>query len=114
VTKHRHRFFVAKLDEQSYRPLLDAEYEVQIIGDDGQTQQCAYIGASSNDVIALVDVHNGRLPVVNHGIPTAVIEAARRRVSGSGEYVDEHGEVVEPSFFRGFGNSRGMSNLREC
>jgi hypothetical protein len=94
------RFFVGQLDEKSYRPSAQAEFEVQILGPEGTAERCAYIGRDSNQVIALVDFTTGPklLSVEGHGIPAAVIEAARQRRGGHGEYVNELGEVVQPSF----------------
>lgn len=102
-------YFIGRLDEHSYRPMPEATFEVQILGSDGQTQRCAYIGRDSNDVIALIDVLDGRLPVVGHGIPAAVIEAARSCARGSGEYVDESGTIIQPSFLAGISKRAGTA-----
>ena len=95
------RYFVGPLDEHSYRPSSEAAYEVQILNEDGQADKCAYIGRDSSTVIALIDfTPEGpkALAVEGHGVPLPVIEAARRQ-EGFGEYVDERGEIMRPSFF---------------
>lgn len=95
------RYFVGQLDENSYRPTPEAEFEIQIHGDEGGAEQCAYIGRDSNAVIAFIEFTSQgpkSLPADEHQIPLAVIEAARQRRVGLGEYVNEKGERVRPSF----------------
>ena|SRR6266566_3215771 len=92
------RYFVARLDDRSFRPLPEAEFLVQVLNEDGEGEIIAYIARDSNSVVAVVHATKGRLPTEGHGIPDAVIEAARRRQVGSGEDVNEKGEIVQPSF----------------
>ena len=97
----RFRYFVRELDDQSYRPIPEAAFEVQIPGNDGPADRCAYMGRESDAAIALVEFtpEGPRLvPLENHGIPVPVIKAARKRREGFGEYVNEKGEVIRPSF----------------
>jgi hypothetical protein len=93
------RYLIARLDEYDFRPLPDAEFEVQILNADGQGEIVAYLAQNSNKVIALVHALRGNLPVESHGIPEAVIEAAQRKTEGFGDYVNEKGEIIQPSFY---------------
>src|SRR5215510_10272740 len=97
-TESAQRYFVRRLDPRSFRPSPDAEFEVQVLSQEGPAESCAYVARDSNSVIALIHAIKGPLPVEEHQIPEAVIEAARQRQGGSGEYVDECGSVVRPSF----------------
>jgi hypothetical protein len=94
----RERYFVACLGEDSYRPSPDADFEVQILNDDNEGEISAYFARDSNVPIALIHATQGRLPIETHHIPDVVIDAARKRRVGFGEYVDEKGNVVPPSF----------------
>jgi hypothetical protein len=101
TSARRERYFVRRLDDASYRPTPDAEFEIVVEDDAEDRDICAYVGRDSNKVIALIHATTKgpvSLPVEGHGIPEAVIEAARQRRVGYGEYVDENGEIVNPSF----------------
>ena len=95
----RERYFIRRLDDDSYRPVPEAEFE--IVFEDDDLDICAYVDGGSRAIIALIHfTPNGpaSLPIQGHGIPDAVIEAARQRRAGPGEYVNERGEIVRPSF----------------
>jgi hypothetical protein len=94
---HQQRYFVRQLDSQARRLSPNASYEVQILNDESQGERCAQID-ENGDVVAIIHATKGALPVAGHGIPTLVIEAARQRRGPYGEYVNEKGEVVRPSF----------------
>jgi len=71
---------------------------VEIFNEHGPAEVVAYISRDSNEVIALVHATKGGLPTNDHGIPDSVIQAARQRRVGFGEYVNEGGEIVRASF----------------
>lgn len=103
TSQKKHRYFVRQLDEHSYRPTREVEFEIQIQGDESAAEKCAYVGRDSNVVVAFVEfTAQGpkSLPLDEHGIPLPVIEAARQRRQGFGEYVNEEGEIVRPSFLK--------------
>ena len=101
TSARRERYFVRRLDDASYRPTPDAEFEIVVEDDPQDRDICAYVGRDSNQVVALILATTTgpvSLPIETHGIPEAVIRAARERRIGFGEYVDENGEIVNPSF----------------
>ena len=93
-------YFVRQLDAQSYKPLPEAVYEIQILNADGQAERCAYLGAESADILCAVSLVTPpsptRIDTRSVFIPTPVIEAARRREVGFGERVNERGEILPP------------------
>jgi hypothetical protein len=92
------RYFVGKIDSLDYRPSPDAEFEIQILNGNGEGEISAYVGRDSNEIIALIHASKGPLPPYAHSIPLPVIEAARQRRAGFGEYVNAKGEIIRPSF----------------
>lgn len=97
-TPNEQRYFVRQLDGRSYRPSPDSEYEVQILNADGEGEICAYVSGKSNEVLYLVHASKGRLSVKDHGIPLPVIEAAKQRRAGDGQYINGDGQIVVPTF----------------
>jgi hypothetical protein len=97
---HRQRYFVSQLDQEDYRPVPEAVYEIQILNADGQAERCAYLGERSDEILCAVDFvtppEPKRLDPSEVPIPRAVIEAARQRKIGFGERVNERGEILPP------------------
>jgi hypothetical protein len=60
-------------------------YEIQILDRRGRAE-----------TIVHVDEREGEVERDGYRIPQAVIEAARRQLPGSGDYVNRNGETVQP------------------
>jgi hypothetical protein len=94
----RERYFVRLLNDADFRPSPEAAYVIEFLRKGGPSMLFAYIGRESNTIVAMIHATKGRLPVQGHDIPDAVFEAARRLRGPGGEYVNEKGEAVQPSF----------------
>jgi len=80
----REWYFVRRLDQDEQR-LRAHEFEIQVLDNDGRASALGYLSASTSG-----------LTVGDREIPTAVIEAAKRRFPGGGEYVGPDGQSVPP------------------
>ena len=93
-------YFIRQLDAQSYKPLSEAVYEIQILNEDGQAERCAYLGGESAEILCVVSLVTPpgptRIDKSSVSIPMPVIEAARQRKVGFGERVNEKGEILPP------------------
>lgn len=93
-------YFVFQVGPDDYRPVPEATYGIQILNEYNEGERCAYLGERSADVLCVVDFVTPpgpkRLEPSAVCIPKAVIEAARQRKVGSGERVNERGEILPP------------------
>ena len=103
MTKRHQEYFVRPLDEHSYKPVPNAVYEIQILNDGGPAEQCAYLEGDSTEILCAISLTAaGPTPIdpKQLHIPKAVIEAARQQKVRFGEYVNEKGEILRPSFLK--------------
>lgn len=93
-------YFVCQLGPDNYRPVPEAQYEIQILNEHNEGERSAYLGRHSTDILCVVDFVTPPGPKLLDpsmvSIPTPVIEAARRRTIGFGERVNEKGEILPP------------------
>jgi hypothetical protein len=91
-------YFVRQLGPESYRPVPEAVYEIQILNEDYQGEQSAYLADESPEILCVVNFATPpgpkRLDPSTVSIPKAVIDAARQRKVGFGERVNEKGEIL--------------------
>ncbi len=80
----REWYFVCRL-RTADRPRADAEFEVQVLDDDGLAVAWGCLAATSET-----------LTVGGRPVPAAVISAAKQRAIGQGEYVGPDGKPVRP------------------
>lgn len=83
------RYFVIHLTERDLidRGQLssDKPFEIQVLDTEGRAVVSGYVGREET-----------RFEVAGRPIPKAVIESARNQPLGQGDYVDEHGNSVQP------------------
>ncbi len=84
VSMSREWYFVRRIRPQE-RPGSSERLEIQILDDEGRAVSVGYVGTGTS-----------QLTVDGHVIPAAVIEAARRREEGQGEYVGPNGQSLPP------------------
>jgi hypothetical protein len=86
------------LTADSYRPVPNAEFEIQVLNDDGQGELVAFFEYASNRTVALVHAIRGALPVREDPIPRPIVDLCRDRMNWPSYYMDEEGQVTLPSF----------------
>ena len=100
MSNKRQDYFVRRMDADSYRPLPEAMFEIQILDADGCGAQCAYLDGDSDKILCAVNFVTPPSPTIidpaTQYIPKPVIEAARKRIVGFGERVNERGEILPP------------------
>ncbi|GEM_PF-1578836 len=77
-------YFVRKLNSHE-QPFSAARFEVQILDDDGRAIAIGYLMADTTEL--LID---------DRSVPQPVLEAAKQRTVGQGEYVGSDGQVLPP------------------
>lgn len=80
----REWYFVRRIREHE-RPDSPERFEIQVLGDDGRALAAGYIHSAKEE-----------LTIEGRGIPRAVIEAAKRRREGEGDYVGPDGKSMPP------------------
>ena len=80
----REWYFVRKLRPHE-RLDLSEQFEIQVLDDVGRAAAVGYIGEESTELV-----------ISGKSIPRAVLEAAKRRQEGSGEYVGPDGNCLPP------------------
>jgi hypothetical protein len=80
----REWYFVRRIRERE-RPHSGERFEIQILGDDGRAIGVGYVDAAAIELV-----------VDGHRVPLAVIEAAKQRREGDGEYLGPDGCSIPP------------------
>ena len=80
----REWYFVRRVRPHE-RPGSSDRFEIQILDDEGRAVSVGYVGSGST-----------QLTVDGRAIPAAVIEAAKRREEGQGDYVGPDGRSLPP------------------
>jgi len=80
----REWYFVRRVRPHE-RPGSPDRFEIQILDDEGRAVSVGYVGSGST-----------QLTVDGRAIPAAVIEAAKRREEGQGDYVGPDGRSLPP------------------
>ena len=80
----REWYFVRKLRPHE-RPHSLERFEVQVLDNDGRAIAIGHLAVDARQLI-----------IQGHEIPLAVLEAAKRRPEGQGDYVDPSGERLPP------------------
>jgi hypothetical protein len=80
----REWYFVRRLREHEL-PDSPERFEVQVLGDDGRATAVGYVDASGE-----------KLSIDGREIPRPVIEAAKKRSEGNGDYVGPDGRSMAP------------------
>lgn len=83
------KFFVMQLSERGLaergRRSNEQPFEIQLLDAKDRAKACGYVGADDKT-----------LDIEGYSVPMAVIEAARRQTPGQGDYVDDHGNSIQP------------------
>jgi hypothetical protein len=80
----REWYFVRKLHPHE-QPASGARFEVQILDDDGRAIAVGYLTADAT-----------KLLIDGRSVPQPVLEAAKQRTEGQGEYVGPNGQGLPP------------------